>query len=155
MGSLFVSNLQDSVLTTFVGSCIALCIYEPEAKVAGLAHVMLPSSGGRFAPVDGSEAKYADHALVALLDGMKQKGARPERLISKLAGGAKTFTNENSAADMFNIGERNYLTIKTLLTASNIPLLAENVGSTQGRWVKLDVNTGAVNVKNRMSEVVL
>jgi chemotaxis receptor (MCP) glutamine deamidase CheD len=116
---------------------------------------MLPSSEGRFAPVGGSEAKYADHALVALLDGMKQKGARPERLVSKLVGGAKTFTNENSAADMFNIGERNYLTIKTLLAASNIPILAENVGSTQGRWVKLDVNTGAVTVKNRASEVIL
>lgn len=155
MGSYSISNHQNSALTTFVGSCIALCMYEPAAKVGGLAHIMLPSSEGRYMPADGHEAKYADHALKVVVEGMKQKGARVDLLISKLIGGAKTFTNENSAADLFNIGERNYLSIKSLLTQYNIPVLAEDIGSTQGRWVKLDVSTGQVTVRNKTSEVIL
>ncbi|MEW6604442.1 MAG: chemotaxis protein CheD [Thermoproteota archaeon] len=155
MGSFSVSDLQNSALTTFVGSCIALCIYEPEAKIGGLAHVMLPSSEGKYQPAEGYEAKYADHALSALLENMNEKGARKEILIAKLVGGAKTFTNENSNADMFRIGERNYSSIRSLLASSKIPVIAESIGSTKGRWVRLDVNTGAVVVKSSTSEAII
>jgi chemotaxis protein CheD len=155
MGSYSVSNLQNSALTTFVGSCIALCIYEPVAKIGGLAHIMLPSSEGKHFPVEGYEAKYADHALNTLLEDMKKKGARPELLISKLVGGARTFTNENSTTDMFGIGERNYSSIRSLLAGSKIPIIAESVGSTRGRWVRLDINTGMVVVKSRTSEAII
>ncbi|MCI0563454.1 MAG: chemotaxis protein CheD, partial [Nitrososphaera sp.] len=47
MGSLSVSDSPQAVLTTFVGSCVALCVYDPVSKVGGLAHIMLPDSGGR------------------------------------------------------------------------------------------------------------
>lgn len=155
MGSFSVSDMQNSSLATFVGSCIALCMYETEAKIGGLAHIMLPSSEGKYQPVKGCEAKYADHALSALLDNMKKHGARKEMLIAKLVGGAKTFTNENNDADMFRIGERNYSSIRSLLDSLKIPVVAESIGSTQGRWVKLDLNTGAVVVKSRMSKEII
>ncbi len=155
MGSYSVSNQQNSALTTFVGSCIALCMYEPAAKVGGLAHIMLPSSEGKYLPADGYEARYADHALKALVEEMKQKGARVDLLHSKLVGGAKMFTNEHNTADLFNIGERNYSSVRSLLTEYNIPVLAESIGSTQGRWVRLDIGTGQVTIKNRTSEVTI
>lgn len=156
MGSLSVSEKKNTVLTTFVGSCVALCIYEPVQKIGGLAHIMLPDSEGKHSPASSLDARYADHALKLVLDAIKQKGGNHERLVSKLVGGAKTFSNENSATDvLFNIGERNYASVRVLLESSKIPVLAEDVGSTQGRWVRLDVNNGNVIVKKRNSEVIL
>jgi chemotaxis protein CheD len=156
MGSLSVSSEKNTVLTTFVGSCVALCIYEPVEKIGGLAHIMLPDSEGNHFPTNNFDAKYADHALKLVLDAMKQKGAEHERMVSKLVGGAKTFSNENSTADtLFNIGERNCASIRVLLNSSKIPILAEELGSTQGRWVKLDINSGKVMVKKRNKEAIL
>jgi len=156
MGSLSVSGEKNTVLTTFVGSCVALCIYEPAVKVGGLAHIMLPSSEGKHSPANDCDARYADHALKLVIDAVKQKGGKHERLVSKLIGGAKTFSNENGVGDaLFNIGERNCSSIRSLLESFKVPVLAEDIGSTQGRWVRLDINSGNVIVKKRSTEVIL
>jgi chemotaxis protein CheD len=154
MGSLAISGSSGSTLSTFVGSCVALCLYDPVAKVGGLAHVMLPDSRGRGIP-DGNEAKYADHALNTMLQRMTSMGAEKARIISKIAGGAKMFTNENSDDSLFNVGERNCSAIKRLLEQTNIPLAGELVGSHSGRWVKFDLATGSVKVSDRTGETII
>jgi chemotaxis protein CheD len=157
MGCLSVSNEQNAVLTTFVGSCVAASLYEPMAKIGGLAHVMLPDSGGRKSPTVGAEAKYADHAIELLWEKMMKLGAKKEHLSAKLVGGARTFSDENGAANdsLFNIGDRNCSRLRSLLAAYKIPIVAEDVGSTQGRWVKLHINSGSLTVKKRTEEVFL
>jgi chemotaxis protein CheD len=157
MGCLSVSNEQNAVLTTFVGSCVAVSIYEPMAKIGGLAHVMLPDSGGKNLATVGAEAKYADHAIEILWEKMIKLGAKKEHLSAKLVGGARTFSDENGAANnsLFNIGDRNCTRIRSLLSSYKIPIVAEDVGSTQGRWVKLYINNGSLTVKKRTDEVYL
>jgi chemotaxis protein CheD len=154
MGSLAVSGSSDSMLSTFVGSCVALCLYDPVAKVGGLAHVMLPDSRGRGVP-EGSEAKYADYALNTMLQKMTSLGAEKDRIISKIAGGAKMFSNENADDSLFNVGERNSSAIKKLLGQLNIPLSGEILGAHSGRWVKFELATGKVRVSDRKGETII
>lgn len=161
MGELEVSADAGSTLTTFVGSCIALCLYDPEAKVGGMAHIMLPEGkdkdsdrGGATTMATSSsssspnDAKYADQAVENTLRIMIRKGAKPGRMVAKMAGGAKVFAHEGSDG-MFNIGQRNAEAVKALLSKKGIRLVAQDTGATTGRWVKLDVATGKVVVSRR------
>lgn len=152
MGELEVTGDPGVTLTTFVGSCIALCLYDPEVKVGGMAHIMLPDgkddskSGGIGA--SPNDAKYAGAALENTLRIMVRKGAQQGRMVAKMAGGAKVFTHEGSDS-MFNIGQRNADAVKALLLQKGIRLVAQDTGATAGRWVRLDVATGKVVVSRR------
>jgi chemotaxis protein CheD len=156
MGSLHVTDASNAMLTTFVGSCIALCIHDPVKKIGGLAHIMLPDSQGKSPPEHDYQAKYGDHALNILIDEMIGRGANLTRVASKIAGGARMFSNENKREDaFFDIGQRNLQQIKLLLESRKIPVLGQDVGSAQGRWVRLDVNTGQVIVRKKGSKDVI
>lgn len=132
------------LVTSGLGSCIGLCMYDRVAKVGGMAHIMLP------VPTCLTDAdlggKYAVTAIPLLLQGMLKNGANKNRLFAKMAGGAAMFTfpGQNS---VLKIGERNAQTIREILAESGIPLVAEDVGGTYGRTVQFDTESGELTVK--------
>lgn len=155
MGSLAASNDVREVLVTFLGSCVGLCLYDPESKVAGLAHIMLPGSEGKD-PSSVFEAKYADLATDALVSRISEKGGKKNKLVAKIAGGAEMLSNENNSHNIsMNIGERNVSSLKRLLATYGIPLKAEDVGSTQGRWLRFYVLSGLIVLRKKGVEVSL
>jgi len=89
---------------------------------------MLPDSQGR----SDRPGKYADTALVALLEGMGCHGTTSGRLVAKLAGGASMFAQ---FSESFSIGEKNLQAVRTLLKERSIPIVAEDVGGKVGRTV--------------------
>lgn len=159
MGELEVTDNRQAVLTTFVGSCVALCLYDPCSKVGSMAHIMLPDSGKDASASTTintpqpsvNNAKYADLALANAVRAMAAKGASPSRLVAKIAGGAKIFSHEGSE-DMFAIGTRNAESVRELLRGMGIKVLGEDVGQTQGRWVRFDIESGRVRVTRRGKE---
>lgn len=147
MGGLVITSEDKTVLQTFVGSCVAVCIYDTAAKVAGMAHVMLPKNNTPN-PKPEPEGKFADVAFRILLEKMIAKGASIGRLKAKLAGGANIFHNEGKATT-FNIGLRNVEMIKGMLAENKIPLVSEDVGSKHGRWVVFDINSSEMKIRDR------
>lgn len=151
MGQLEVSNDNEMVLETFVGSCVALCLFDPYSGIGGMAHIMLPQSdGSKKLSNHSNSAKYADEAVENLLKRSVTKGAKMMRMRAKIAGGANMFSDERGVG-VFNIGERNVLAIKSLLKAKGIPLLSEDIGMDCGRHVILDIQSGEVTVTSRKS----
>ena len=71
------------ILRTILGSCVGICIYDPESRVGGLSHIMLPEN-----KKNGPDLKYADTAIPIMLNDLKKKGARRDRMVAKLVGGA-------------------------------------------------------------------
>jgi chemotaxis protein CheD len=146
MGAIEVSADQETKLITFVGSCVALCLYDPLTKIAGMSHVMLPKNTAGQTK-QGESGKYADQAIETTIQMMVEKGADLKRIKASIAGGAKIFTSE-SGDSIFNIGEKNAISIKEILREKRIPLISSHLGMTYGRWVKLDINTGKMTVSN-------
>ncbi|UHA73915.1 chemotaxis protein CheD [Paenibacillus sp. 481] len=135
-----------SIRTTGLGSCVGLTLYDPVAKVAGMAHVMLPSSeiareGAR------NIAKYADTAIPELIRRMTIEGAKLVRLEAKMAGGAQMFAF-HSSNDMMRIGPRNVESCKQALQLQGIPLLAEDTGGNYGRTIELSCESGMLNIRS-------
>jgi len=145
MADLKAAQAPSVLKTSGLGSCIGLCLFDPQLHIAGMAHVMLPSSEIAREQMLNI-AKYADTAIPALIDQMIQLGAAVRNLQAKMAGGAQMFALAQS--DMMRIGPRNIESCKLQLQVYNIPLLAEDTGGNYGRSVEIDCANGNVLVKS-------
>jgi chemotaxis protein CheD len=148
MGELVVSDREGDTLTSILGSCVGVIIFDPAGKRAGMAHVMLPHKVDPNAPVE-KRAKYAGTAVKELCREMVSRGSSIGSLQAKLCGGARMFSDNN----LQNIGERNVYVAKLALRRLKIPVVAERTGGDRGRNVIVDVATGLVKVKDAEGKV--
>lgn len=146
MADLNVVGNSGILRTTGLGSCVGLTLYDPQIKVAGMAHVMLPSSDiARESQIN--VAKYADTALPILVDKLVELGASKRRLIAKMAGGAQMFAFAGSG-DTMRIGPRNVESCKEMLNKLGISLLAEDTGANYGRTIEISSDTGILTIRS-------
>jgi chemotaxis protein CheD len=146
MADLNVAKQNGIIKTTGLGSCVGLSLYDAKERIAGLAHIMLPSSS---IVRDGviNTAKYADTAVPELLRRMEKLGANRSRLVAKLAGGAQMFA-VGSSLDAMRIGLRNVEASKEMLAQFGIPILAEDTGENYGRSIEVLIDNGLMVVKS-------
>ena len=139
------STEGDLIITYALGSCLGITIYDAVAGVGGLLHVMLPLS--TINPVKAAEnpCMFVDTAVPRLFLDCYKAGARKDRLVVKVAGGASSKGDEGD--DYFQIGKRNLIMLKKLLTKNGVPLHGEDVGGTQSRTMSLEIGSGEVLLK--------
>lgn len=131
---------DEELVALGLGSCIALVMTDPEAQVAGLAHVMLPESGGRTS----LPGKFADTAVPELLERVTALGGSPDRLRVAIAGGAQMFPGEG-----MDIGARNAVATRSALRRAGLPCHAEQTGGTTGRTLLVNVASGETTIRVR------
>lgn len=139
-----VGEAPFTLISYGLGSCIGLSIYDPQTKVGGLLHYMLPDS--QQARSTDTPAKFIDTGFPLMLADVLKLGASKSRLVAKIAGGAQMFAFAN-VSNVMRVGERNAEAAKELLRDYGIKLLAEDTGANYGRTVSLDLNTGIYTVK--------
>ena len=137
----------DSLITYALGSCVGICLYDNTAKIAGLAHIMLPLSTEAAGKVD-NKRRYADTGIMELIQTMNLMGASTMRMTAKIAGGAQMFKGNSSS--MFNVGERNVAAVKKVLASYKIRIIAEETGADFGRTVLFHGESGAMEVRAAM-----
>jgi len=144
LGEVKVSRADDDVIVALgLGSCIAICAYDHEAGVAGIAHVVLPESSTANADTPG---KFADTAVPALVNHMRTLGASPNRLSVAIAGGAAVFSFGGTSPRL-DVGVRNAAAVEDALRKGGLRVVARDVGGKTGRTVRLMVGTGEIRVK--------
>ena len=126
-----------------LGSCVAVALYDPEAKVGGLGHLLLPNRPKKNAP--GSVSKYVDAGILEIVDKLVQAGANRDRLVAKVAGGANMFETSDQTL-IKGIGARNARSARETLSSFGITILGEEVGGNRGRTVEFDLATGNMMV---------
>lgn len=138
------SDLDATLATHSLGSCIGVCLYDAQVPMAGLLHYQLPSSTLDTKRAHEQPLMFADTGLAALLTSMEAHGATPKRMKVKLAGGAEML-NDSKA---FSIGRRNYTAIRKLLWQRGMLIEREDVGGTAPRSLYMRVVDGSVTVKS-------
>ncbi len=133
-------------VTYALGSCVGICLYDRQTKIGGLAHIMLPESS-MFSNNDPNRMKFADTAVMDLVNDLGKLGALKTRLVAKIAGGAQMFEVQ-AGSSIGTIGERNVFSVKKALSAHRIPILAEDTGLNYGRTVYFDLDTGIMKVQS-------
>lgn len=137
------SHPEDSVVTHGLGSCLGVAVYDPQAKVGGLLHVMMPVSSTNPVKAQANPYMFVDTGIPAFFDALEQAGGSRRRFRLKVAGGA--MINDN---DHFAIGKKNYITLKKTLWKAGVLITAEDVGGNAARTMSLDVATGKVRLSN-------
>jgi len=140
------SATGDHVLCTLgLGSCVGIALYDSTARVGGLAHILLPSlSLSRNSQAPG---RFPQSAVPALIAEMAALGADPRRLTARLVGGASMFSNLNAPGSI-QMGDRNVVASREVLSAHGIPVVAEAVGGAKGRSMWFHTADGKIEVRS-------
>lgn len=139
-----VAKSPENLKTMSLGSCVGVTLYDPNKKVGGLIHAMLPSSEN--ARNTSNSAKFVDIGIPYLIDELVKYGAVKRRLEAKLVGGADMFSMGNNGT--INVGRNNIKKAKQVLANLEIPIVAEETGGNHGRTVTLDTSDGTVFIKS-------
>ena len=143
VGDMKLSKDPDSVVATYsLGSCIGLVVYDPEVKVGGILHYMLPNS-----KIDGESTTrpfmFANTGIPILFREIYKMGAKKSRLIVKAAGGSTIMDDRG----IFGIGKKNYMALKDIFARNNVNMKGENVGGNISRTIYLNIRSGEVVIK--------
>ena len=140
-----VSNdLQDVIVTHSLGSCIAICLYDPVTQIGGMLHYQLPDSKVNHERARQKPFMYADTGMKILLEKLASMGAYTKRMQVKIDGGATMDAGPNG----FDIGKRNYLAIRKILWKNGMMIDSETVGGTSPRNVYMNIDNGTVTVES-------
>ncbi len=150
LGEVKISQDPAEVLTCLgLGSCVGVCLYDPVAKVAGMAHIVLPSSDGKPEKTGG---KYADTGVPLLLEMMLKRGAIKSRVIVKIAGGAQ-ISKARGMGDAFKIGERHVEAVEAAFDANFMRIISSDTGGHHGRTLRFYLDTGITMVTTAGKEI--
>ena len=114
-GEYFVYH-EDILIMTTLGSCIAACLWDREAKVGGMNHFMLPEG-------DAGSGRYGSYAMELLINEMMKHGATRATMEAKVFGGGQVIDGMTT----MNIGERNTAFVVDYLKTERIPIMAKDV----------------------------
>lgn len=144
LGECKISRNVEEVLVAYgLGSCVGIGMYDPQLRLAGLLHAVLPSSPNGVAE---RSAKYVTSGIEILLDEMIKAGAIPSRIIVRMAGGANMLTAPGFSKT-FNIGTRNVEAAHEVLKRLRLRLVSKEVGGTIGRTVRFYVYDGRMTIR--------
>ncbi|HKS23447.1 MAG TPA: chemotaxis protein CheD [Thermoanaerobaculia bacterium] len=129
-GQLIVSA-QPATITTILGSCVAVCLWEPARGIGGMNHFMLPTGSGPAA----SSPRFGPAAMEQLIEKMRNAGARMPLVRARVFGGACMFEMPAAA----QLGKKNAEMALGFLQRRGIEVVQSEVGGTRGR--KLIFNT--------------
>lgn len=148
LGEVEVSTEDTTYTCIGLGSCVAMCVYDPESHVSGVAHFMLPVA---MEPGLGERpAKFIDTGFPHFIDAVEAAGGARERLNAALVGGAQVLHGKTVSTAM-EFGARNAQTLKELIDESDISLVATDLGGNQGRSMIYDTRSGRVTVRTAAS----
>ena len=131
--------------------CVA--IYDPEIRLAGLAHSMLPIAPTTLNVSGEDRAKYANTAVLHLIESMEKQGAQRARLFARLVGGATMFSFSNRPEGTESLGERNLKSARGSLANLGVPLQAEESGGSVGRSIEFDPQDGSLLVRSARADL--
>lgn len=138
-------------VTTILGSCVSVCLFDKKNCIGGINHFMLPYWNG-----EGLESpRYGNVAIAQLLQKMHEFGVKKEYMVCKIFGGAELLTEQVS---IFNVGLRNIELAHKLMSEMGIPVTGSSTGGKLGRKIHFNTGTGEVLqkylVKNNQNEAI-
>lgn len=136
----FTVAIAPCTITTILGSCVAVCLFDPVARIGGLNHFLLPRAPGK-----NSSLRFGNVAVPRLIEAMVECGAVKRRLQAKVIGGACVLDAYRDHPS--HVGRQNVLAAVQALFEASIPVVMSDVEGNRGRRVMLHAHTGDLVVR--------
>lgn len=135
---------DERVISTLLGSCVAVCLRDTRTGTAGMNHFMLAGP----IPADGLGAdqvgRYGLAAMELLIGEMIKLGSSRQGLTAKVFGGGRMFSSYHTSS---SVPETNIRFVRSFLEQEEITLLSHDLGGDRGRRVLFFTGSGDVYVK--------
>lgn len=131
------ASRKPTLVTTILGSCVSVCLWDSKLGYGGINHYMLPLWNGQGLP----SPKYGNIAIERLIDRMIFLGSDPADLGAKIFGGGEILITKS---DQFYVGNRNIQIALEMIKDAGIPVLGRSLGGRSGRKIIFDTVTGMV-----------
>lgn len=145
MGDYKTARGGSRLITWDLGSCVGIALRDPAADVGGLLHIMLPHHAADRSGEPFVASKYADTGLDEMVKALVLQGARRERLVAKIAGGAHMI-KAAPVPECADISARNLEAVEKKLGQLNIPVVASDVGGHHPRTVVFETGSGRCRI---------
>lgn len=140
-----VSGNPSDVLATYsLGSCIAVCLYDPAINIGGMLHYQLPDSKMDPERARNKPFMFADTGMKMLVEKLTSMGAKKKRMQIRVAGGASMDTGPKG----FDIGKRNHLAFRKIMWKDGMFIDSEDVGGISPRNMYMNIADGTVTVRS-------
>lgn len=131
---------EGEIVSTILGSCIAVCIFDEEKKIGGMSHFLIPRREMESSQIE-SDLRYGDQSTLALLKFFKEKKSDPRKLKVYIVGGASGMAFNGSS-----IGAENLRVVIDILGKFGVAVTRQDVGGDFSRKVEFDTLLGEVRV---------
>lgn len=131
-----------SRVSTILGSCVAVALFDPSAQVGGLNHFLLPAGPEQGVP----SPRFGNVAVRWLVESLLSAGARRNRLQAKLFGGASMLSAFRTTSG--HLGQKNVAMARAMLLEECIPIVAEDVDGERGRKLIFHTHDGSAWVRS-------
>jgi chemotaxis protein CheD len=130
-------------ITTVLGSCVSTCLWDPQRRIGGMNHFMLPGDNGTAASPVPRSARFGVYAMELLINEMLKIGAERRRLVAKVFGGGRVLQGFGS----LDVGARNCEFVLEFLEVEGIPVLARDLMDSYPRKLHFSPDSGKVLLK--------
>ena len=131
------ASKEPAQITTILGSCVAVCLWDTHNRVGGMNHFLLPA----WREGEGSSTRFGDIATQTLLQRLLELGCQKRHLTAKLFGGSALFRPQSGYAT--SLGAKNVDAARTMMANAGIPVIAQDTGGTHGRKLIFHTDDGA------------
>jgi chemotaxis protein CheD len=132
------ASAEPCQIKTILGSCVSICLWDPQLRAGGMNHFLLPASHESAYP----SLRFGDVAAKTLIEQLRKFGCRPASLKAKIFGGAAVLGQLRPYAN--SLGAKNVAAALKLVKEAGIELIAQETGGTQGRKVIFNTDDGVV-----------
>ncbi|MDT8442032.1 MAG: chemotaxis protein CheD [Desulfuromonadales bacterium] len=140
-GTLFVHG-DPHLVTTVLGSCVSVCLWDPVGRFGGINHYLLPLWNGEGL----ATPKYGNIAIGKLIDQMRGRSSNPDKIIAKVFGGASMW---EKADGLLAIGKRNIELAEEILSRQRIKIVSSDLGGNRGRKIIFNTRDGSVMLRRQ------
>ena len=141
IGGIYVTS-DETTISTVLGSCISVCLYDRLNKVGGMNHYMLPQAPGTSRETK-EIGRYGDLSIPELLNQFRRQGGNVAMATAKIFGGAHML----SALTFANIPEKNIETAVRQLEQASVKIAHREVGGERGRKIQFETGSGKILVR--------
>lgn len=132
---------EPSVVTTVLGSCVSVTMFDRASRTSAICHALLPEGN----PTDAF--RYVDTSILKMLRIFSERGVARQQLEVKLFGGSGMLGIARGGKGKGGIGSRNIEIARQVLAAEGLRISAADVGGERGRKLFFYTHTGEVLLK--------
>lgn len=138
----YFGSASATTVTTILGSCVAVCLWNPKLRLGGMNHFLLPDWAGR----GRASPRFGNVAIASLIENLLSLGSEVDHLEAKIFGGASVIDTHGTGEGHL-LGDRNIEVARLVLKDEGISIVNEDVGGHVGRKVIYYTDSGEVWVK--------